>query len=182
MIKSIEFTVDWRCFKIGDKIEFNPGINLLVGDQGSGKSSLIQEIVNHVNRRDIHSNLVHDTDLVHYYDFEKSNLRTKSYVDTLSDIKSRFVSHGEFNLNVVIGLASKEKDAVFLMDEPDTALSIRSISVLVKTFAQMALNGCQVIAAVHNPYIIQALSVVCDMESRQWVMPKEFITKQLIDK
>ena len=41
MLKSIEFIQDWRCFKQGDKIEFKPGLNLLTGDQGCGKSSLL---------------------------------------------------------------------------------------------------------------------------------------------
>ena len=44
MIKSITFKKDFRCFVKGDKFDFRSGINVLVGDQGSGKSTLIELI------------------------------------------------------------------------------------------------------------------------------------------
>ena len=44
MIRALTFTKDWRCFRAGNRFDFRPGVNLLVGDQGCGKSSLIQAI------------------------------------------------------------------------------------------------------------------------------------------
>jgi recombinational DNA repair ATPase RecF len=41
MLTKIEFQRDYRCFKAGDCFDLKPGLNLLVGDQGSGKSSLL---------------------------------------------------------------------------------------------------------------------------------------------
>lgn len=43
-IKSLTILEDWRSFKSGFKIIFHPGINLIVGDQGTGKSSLLHLI------------------------------------------------------------------------------------------------------------------------------------------
>ena len=44
MLESISFTQDWRCFKTGEEFIFRPDVNLLVGDQGCGKSSLLTAI------------------------------------------------------------------------------------------------------------------------------------------
>lgn len=44
MITSITFKKDFRTFKEGDTFDFKPGVNILVGDQGCGKSTLIELI------------------------------------------------------------------------------------------------------------------------------------------
>ena len=44
MLNTLKFKENWRCFKAGDTFDFRPGVNLLVGDQGCGKSSLLQAI------------------------------------------------------------------------------------------------------------------------------------------
>src|SRR5690242_18355643 len=41
MLSSVTFIKDFRCFKAAERVDLHPGINLLVGDQGAGKSSLI---------------------------------------------------------------------------------------------------------------------------------------------
>lgn len=37
MLKTIIFKKDHRCFKEGETFNFRPGVNLLVGDQDTGK-------------------------------------------------------------------------------------------------------------------------------------------------
>jgi predicted ATP-dependent endonuclease of OLD family len=41
MLKSITFKQNFRCFKKGQSFQFE-ALTLLVGDQGSGKSSILQ--------------------------------------------------------------------------------------------------------------------------------------------
>ena len=44
-IKNCEIIADIVPFKTGEKFEFKPGINLLVGDQGCGKSTMINMLM-----------------------------------------------------------------------------------------------------------------------------------------
>jgi predicted ATPase len=41
-VESIKFITPFRCFIQGDKISFRPGLNVLVGENGTGKSSIVE--------------------------------------------------------------------------------------------------------------------------------------------
>lgn len=58
------------------------------------------------------------------------------------------------------------------------ALSVRSILALNDRFTQWALNGNQVIAAVHNPLVIEHSPVVLSLEHREWMSGADFIKTQ----
>lgn len=187
MIHSIEFTEKWRCFKAGDRFDFRPGVNLLVGDQGCGKSSLLGAIqgagmekagkFSDLKKKTI---LRRDACKVYTADFEKDNPRTKGYFD--KDIRfqvaSMFSSHGECNLTLINALGTAD-DCLVTMDEPDTALSIRSCAKLVKRFKEVAARSSQVIAAVHNISVIQGFDEVLSLEHREWMRSEAFIASHL---
>jgi|SRR6185436_2834842 len=184
MIKTVLFKKDFRCFSKGDKFEFRSGINLLVGDQGCGKSTLIELI-----RSKLEPNLgANDTDssyraksiisnhkideLVEIitdhntkcfaYDFERESARDMSAIhfdmvaEQLAAMKS---SHGQGNhisLNRSLGKISKSKDiGVVLLDEPDAAMSPRSCYNLLLVIKAIAEEWKkQIILSAHNPIII----------------------------
>jgi predicted ATPase len=188
MIHSIEFTEKWRCFKAGDRFDFRPGVNLLVGDQGCGKSSLLGALqgagmketglFGSLEKKTI---MKRDACKVFMMDFEKENPRTKGHFD--EDIRfqmaAKFSSHGECNLALISALATAD-DCLVMMDEPDTALSIRSCAKLVKQLKEVADRSSQVIAAVHNISVIQGFDEVLSLEHRGWMRNEVFITSQLI--
>lgn len=64
------------------------------------------------------------------------------------------------------------------MDEPDMALSIRSIAKLVGKLRQAVQNNCQVIAAVHNPLLINSFDEVFSVEHRRWMKSSQFVELQ----
>lgn len=188
MIHSIEFTEEWRCFKAGDRFDFRPGVNLLVGDQGCGKSSLLGALegagFEKPGRfRDLRdkTKLEYDPCTVFSADFEKDNPRTKGYFD--KDIRfqvaAMFSSHGECNLTLISSMATAS-DCLVMMDEPDTALSIRSCMKLVKLFKEVADRSSQIIAAVHNISVIQEFNEVLSLEHREWMRNEVFIASHLI--
>lgn len=183
MLESVVFKNKFRIFAKGEKFEFKPGINLLTGDQGSGKSSLLFLLSQ--NRKDtVQINTVGNKAVEsRSFDFEKDNPRLQSLTGGESEYNSRirlmFSSHGE-SVNAVINAAKQWKaPLVILMDEPDMALSPRSIKKLVETYRSLADAGMQIIAAVHNPIIIGSVEQVLSLEHRKWMLAKEFLASHL---
>jgi predicted ATPase len=188
MFQSIEFTEGWRCFKAGDRFDFRPGVNLLVGDQGSGKSSLIGALqgvglkdpphkFKHLREGTIIEATACET---YFFDFEKDNVRTKGHFgeNMVFQVSSMFHSHGETNIAMIDSLQAVD-DCLVMLDEPDMALSVRTCRLLVKRLMEVADRGGQVIAAVHNPIVIQAFNEVLSLEHRRWMPGGEFIADQL---
>lgn len=178
MLKSLTFIKDWRCFKDGDQFKFHPSVNLLVGDQGCGKSSLL-ETIKDAGSKNKHKRAVAITDkecMSLFFDFEKGNPRTLAYFgdDIMGQVAMMFKSHGEAVNGILSGL-DKAVDGIAMLDEPDSALSIRSCMKLVSTFKNLEQRGMQVIAAVHNPVVIEAFNEVYSLEHRRWLPSSEFI-------
>ena len=167
MIKSISFKKDFRCFKAGDIFTFKPGTNVLVGDQGSGKSTLIEllrialepktnfngsdstwrakTIDVNVDPSDLISIDYDDNTAIMGIDFERESARDMSqllYDNMDLQMYGMKVSHGQSNtavLNKFLGKFVKRKDEIktVLMDEPDSALSPRSCYNLLVIIFQL---------------------------------------------
>jgi len=177
MIRSIRFKTDWRCFKEGDLFEFDPGINLLVGDQGTGKSSMLslfrQALYNDNDRKKIADIACDGSVELRLFDFERDNPRTRGYVKFAADVYMRYQSHGSCVL-ALFDVLEEQPDTkkCFILDEPDMALSIRSINKIV---AKLKATNHQVIAAVHNPFLIRAFPSVLSVEHKCRMSSEEFI-------
>jgi predicted ATPase len=87
-------------------------------------------------------------------------------------------SHGETNIAMLNSLR-EAADCLVMMDEPDMALSIRTCQLLVKRLKELVDRGGQVIAAVHNPIVIQAFKDVLSLEHGRWMPSKDFIAIHL---
>jgi len=161
-----------------------------VGDQGTGKSSLFALIVNAARCKSKPSldvaKLKATRGPVQSFDFEKDNPRHKGLDGSESNAQyrnalvSKFVSHGETNLQIIKCLRElmDEKPTVVVMDEPDMALSIRSISLLVKILRELASKGHQIIASAHNKQLIDAFDDVLSLEHGKWMSANDFIRTQ----
>lgn len=178
MIHSITFKKQFRCFEANDVISFRSGVNLLVGDQGCGKSTIIQLIVS--SSKKPKSEIVSiktDKSSFRAFDFEVDMPRNRSYFenDVMLQLALKWSSHGEA-VNSVLRALPIEGDMVILLDEPDMALSVRSCSAMCKQFKELVEHKCQVIAAVHNPTLILDQDEVLSLEHRQWMESKKFLT------
>ncbi len=186
MLELVHFDREFRCFKKGDFVDFRPGINLLVGDQGCGKSSLLQSI-NALRRarpgdreKPTISVVTKGNIQLTFYDFEKDSPRVATHFsgDNKSfefEVSALFMSHGQAVNTVLRSLEAAKQKLTMILDEPDMALSIRSVSKLVRTFKALDEAGHQVIAAVHNPLLIMAFSPVFSVEHRKWMPSKDFL-------
>lgn len=185
MITNIKFIKDWRCFKKGTEFSFLEGVNLLVGDQGTGKSSMFTVIVDAAKPKSSFDvvKLKATRSALQSFDFEKDNPRkkgisnAKSNTEFRNNLFSKFVSHGQTNLKIIkclYELMDKEP-TVILMDEPDMALSIRSIHLLVKILKELASKGHQIIATAHNQTLIESFGDVLSLEHGKWITSSDFI-------
>lgn len=189
MLTTAKFKEEFRCFKKGSKFEFRPGVNLLVGDQGTGKSSLLGLVRGMVERSEFDRKHAKKTlDLktsgavqILCYDFEKDNPRVSAgFSDNLPmdwQLQARWMSHGQV-VNAIhanlTGLARKKEPYALIMDEPDTGLSPRSAHELVRHMVKLAKRH-QILAAVHNPILIASQPEVLSLEHRRWMSSEEFL-------
>lgn len=177
---SLRFTAPWRCFKPGQEFMFRQGLNLMVGEQGCGKSSILQAIQLFSEGKLDKAKLIRGegfpkSRLKYYsFDFEKTNPRTQGYyTDNIRfEIASQFASHGQSNRQILKMIGGEQ--GVCLADEPDMALSPRSALWLRKKFLSLAA-GAHVIAAVHNPWVIEGVPEVLSVEHGRWMSSAEFL-------
>jgi predicted ATPase len=186
---SAKLKENYRCFGRGRKFSFEPGVNLLVGDQGSGKSSLINLIVDYGSglpfrkekvRKLLELELGREGKLL-AHDFEKANPRTLSHfldgAGTGFQVGSMFSSHGQTVRAILKALEDNTEPAVILLDEPDMALSPRSAHELGRMFNELAAAGNQLIVAVHNPIVIASQPRVLSLEHGRWLKSETFLAK-----
>src|SRR4051812_15778653 len=85
LVAELAFRREHRCFKRGRKLRLQPQVNLLVGDQGAGKSTVLELLADLGSARDrdrvretIDVTITAACKLVSF-DFERSNPRTQSH-------------------------------------------------------------------------------------------------------
>ena len=183
MLHDLTITEDFRCFKKDEKFEFRPGINFLVGDQGCGKSTLIQLIRSTISPlQKQRCKITADPITCLSKDFEKENPRIQKDLDESNQhqfnigLRSMFSSHGEVVMAFIRPLRKIKEPTLLIVDEPDMALSIRSIFEMIRIFDFIVEQKGQVIAAVHNPLLIQDRDVL-SVADRKWMPGNEFIEK-----
>lgn len=193
-VASVSFTEAFRCFAAGDTVELRAGVNLVVGDQGTGKSSLLQALVENAGsspRRSAPPAKVtvgpaaHRGVRVLSFDFERDNPRVASrlFDDARihSQLASVYSSHGQSVLAVINEVAAAAGDVVVVLDEPDMALSLRSAHRLAASLAAASQRGAQIVAAVHNPVVIASAAEVYSAEHRRWMPSAEFLASHTPD-
>lgn len=91
-------------------------------------------------------------------------LRAESYFNVATEIERLGVegaygavspherSHGESFLDLVIHRFGP--DGLYLLDEPEAALSVRGCMALLARLANLAAQNCQVLVATHSPVLL----------------------------
>lgn len=184
MLKSVKIIKNIRkVFKEGEIIPLRP-LTFLVGDNGSGKTTFLESLSSRfVNGEsgeiEISKEELRDLKRYFHFDLEKHNPRRQDeHSITFFGCVSAFRSHGETNMDMFVHDFAEKKNEIILLDEPDQALSIRSIYRLFKIFEKMIANGCQIIAAVHSQTLMELADEIYSVEHRKWMTCSEFLKAQ----
>lgn len=194
-IRKMKFLKEFRCFEKNFMIEFNAGINLLVGEQGTGKSSLFYAVLNWAESGIA---MEYDKDKGYLFlDTETMNPRRNDSFkvgrtfNTVTDfdnaalehMKDKFLneydykSHGEVMLSVLLSNSDVKNKTIFI-DEPEAGLSIRSQHRILEHYKKLAENN-QLIIATHSHVLINNIERVYSMEHRKWMQNTRFLYSQL---
>lgn len=182
---SVTFKKDYRCFKQGDVIPFKPGVNVIVGDQGSGKSTVFQCVREYKKFENTVGILTIVPAKMMSFDLEMDLPRGKSsFSDRMpmgAQVAMMWASHGESVKAVLNGIDNPTfTDTFFLFDEPDIGLSPRSAYQLVKQILACVKNGNQIVVSIHNPIVIQEIGDVFSMEHRKFMTSEEYLESQRV--
>lgn len=162
MINSIKLCIEQHKWQIkGDRVkQFTSGLNVLVGQNGSGKSRLLKAISECPEcQRD-------ESSQTNYclFNTETMNPHTSdNFVDgnTGAVLKTRgiFSSHGEIMRASLSTFVFNPGDCL-LIDEPESGQDIQWIVKIRKGLDTLCKKGCQVIIASHHPVFWKSTNVI----------------------
>lgn len=163
---------------IGD-IAFHPDVTFFVGENGSGKSTLLEAIavamgfnaeggsfaVNFSTLESVsplhnHLRLIRSPSRPKdgYFLRAESFFNVATYLDALPALKSfdhkriHNYSHGEAFIKLIIN--KFQGNGIYLLDEPEAALSPGRQMAALSAIDQLVKNGSQLIIATHSPLLL----------------------------
>lgn len=198
-VTSVEFKSDYRCFKTGERFEFKP-LNMLVGDQGCGKSSLISLLFKKKTDEDrkiidvkLSDEVIGKGITTYFFDSEKDNPRIKEFnlygnadgtskgIGIGAAVAAKFCSHGQTLIHFSVNALNKAKDCVVFLDEPESGLSIRNQIKLADAIENAIDRGCQLFIATHSLVLVEYADAVLSLEHKEWMDNDDFIYEQSKD-
>jgi len=163
----------------GSGLRFHPGMTLFVGDNGSGKSTLLEAIAVHQGLNaeggargmqfgttdrsvsNLHRHL--RVSRTHRQAADAFFLRAESYFNVATAIDEydtahlyggspHVRSHGESFIDLVVNRFGA--NSLFLLDEPEAALSVHGQLQLMVRIHDLIAQGCQFVIATHSPMLM----------------------------
>jgi predicted ATPase len=160
------------------ELELHPHVTLFAGENGSGKSTLVEAIavaagfnpeggsrnmrhVTHASHSELHEHL-------HLVRDERPSpdgwfLRAESFYNLATHIEDLGVtgygdvslheqSHGESFLSLVLERFGDR--GLYILDEPEAALSVRGVLALIRRMHELVETGSQFIVSTHSPILL----------------------------
>lgn len=174
-IKSVEVISGVNPLKSGVRVEFSKPITIIVGDNGVGKSTLLECIRDHfgyvddtyMRRKDMKKNIkldmVEDKFNFNYIDFHGDDKKfSGSFGSNIGlQIAQMRASSGQVSMSLVSNLLrdlGKVKDGVIILDEPCRGVSISGQYSLAKAIIGLKNKfNCQVILTTHSSILLELL-------------------------
>lgn len=164
-LKKIKYKKDVVPFTKGYTIEFNAPCTFLVGENGCGKSTILDTIREHFkiadqtylkrhDLKDCAGITVEGKPKVCYYDAHADNLKYSSVFG--DDIGMQMAQQrNSSGISSLLTLKKKLedwkiKDSIILLDEPCRGLSIKNQYKLLRFLIHLTTNGNQLICSTHS--------------------------------
>jgi len=169
------------------KCPFKEGVNVVVGENGSGKSTMLNLMADKkelgIKPDFFKIKLVTPGKEVsfRFLDTEKDNPRTSSvkFEQNIGyGIHSHFVPHGEAMLPI-IEWCKNASDIIILIDEPDSGILLKNQKVIFRVLKKAEANGCQIIITTHSYVLIKSAKIVYSLDTKQWVSSDEYLERTL---
>jgi predicted ATPase len=165
--------------RAGGRWELDPAVTFLVGDNGTGKSTLVEAVAVALgfnaeggsanfrfSTRASHSPLGEHLTIVKGVRKPKTGffLRAETFYNVATEVESLGVhdsyggrplherSHGESFLALAVHRFGP--NGLYLLDEPESALSVQGCLALLRRMADLVRAGSQFIVATHSPVVL----------------------------
>lgn len=166
---------------LADGLDLSAGVTLLVGENGSGKSTVVEALADKLDLDaeggDMTTTYVKeraDTALaealvltrgprrpsMRYFLRAESFFKVAQHVDAHPGVLDAVyggrplheMSHGESFLTLAVERFAP--DGLLVLDEPEAALSPQGVLTLMRRLRELELEGAQVVAATHSPLLL----------------------------
>lgn len=166
----VETLRDEALYKLIQVMEGYKSIGYLFTDPKTGKVMPTDDVTN---------NLLEKLGL--YFDSKRggSILGDEVKMDITTAQIATMQSHGQSIFPLIQKSTEGMEGGVVLLDEPETALSVRSQHKVAKILLDLAKKN-QVIVATHSPIIMAITNNVLSLEHRKWMKREEFLETQQI--
>lgn len=199
-INSVELIADENPLKKGIKIEFKSPVCFIVGDNGVGKSTLLECIGDYFGKKDdtylkrqcLKNSIIIDKSSeffnFNYLDFHSDDKKfAGSFGDNMSlQIGMMKASSGQVSiglLNNTFKNIDKVRDGLVILDEPCRGQSIKNSLKLANMIRVMSTKlNCQVILTTHSDWILKAFKDTAqyyDITNNADTTYKDYILSQL---